>query len=104
MALLFEPFFSRDMWLTNAALTYYFGNAEFEMELGAAFQAAPQFVKDNVVDPVMSAILTTIMFVVGFYNAAVFFIMAMPSNLCGFVVYWDARFLFLYRWLTLTWF
>ena len=87
MALLFEPFFSRDMWLTNAALTYYFGNADFEMKLEATFQAAPQFVRKKVVDPVVHAIFATIMFVIGAYNAAVFFIMSVPSTLFSFLSY-----------------
>ena len=78
MALILEPFFSKNMWTTNVALIYYFGNARFESALEGSVVAAPKFVKDNIICP----ILHVYQFIFECFVAIGQFIMAVPSILC----------------------
>ena len=109
MALIFEPFFSNSMWITNAALVYYFGNANFERKLERSVLAAPRFAKQRIIDPSVYIFRAVIGTIISFYNNVVWFIMATPfvlmrtpSALLNYLNYWDARFVLVMRWLTLT--
>ena len=93
MALILEPFYSTNMWTTNVALIYYFWNARFESALEGSVVAAPKFVKDNIICPV----LYFYQFMFECFVAVGLFIFAVPSMLYKFAAYWDARFLFFYR-------
>ena len=83
MALIFEPFYSTNFWMTNMAIAYYAGSADF----GNGFLSMPAYAKENIGIPIFNFYKYILTFYISIWEC----IFMTPEVFHHVSVYWSIR-------------